>query len=144
MAHSYVKIWIHSIWSTKNRQSLIHQEVEDIIYGYMRGQYIDTGCKVRIINGMPDHVHSLFLLNPNKSIAEVINQVKGCTSHSINQNEIIPEKFSWQTGYAAFSVSESAVDRVEQYIINQKHRHSERSFEEEYERLLTLYGFVEV
>lgn len=65
---------------------------------------------------MPDHVHALFLLNPKKSIADVIRQVKGSSSHSINGENLIPVKFAWQIGYAAFAASESQLDVVYNYI----------------------------
>ena len=63
----------------------------------MTTELIGSGCPVRVINGMPDHLHCLFLLNPQKSIAEIIKQVKGSTSHWVNEQDLIKEKFSWQT-----------------------------------------------
>lgn len=76
MPHSFNKIWIHAIWSTKERIPLIRQHVENTIFQYIGEQLRDIGCPVRIINGMPDHVHCLFLLNPQKSIADVSNKSK--------------------------------------------------------------------
>jgi len=81
------------------------------------------------------------LLNPQKSIAEVIKQVKGSSSHFINQSNLINEKFSWQTGYAAYSVSESVLDKVFYYIKNQKIHHQKKSFQQEYNDFLKIYGF---
>jgi putative transposase len=81
------------------------------------------GCVVRIVNGMPDHIHFLFLLNPQKSIAEVVKQIKGSTPHFINTNKLTKEKFSWSTGYAAFGVNYMGVDIVHRYIANQKEHH---------------------
>lgn len=98
---------------------LIQSPVEKKVHQFMAEQLRELGCPVRIINGMPDHVHCLFLLSPQKSMADVIKQVKGSSSHFINQNELIAEKFAWQTGYAAYSVSESVLERVFQYIKNQ-------------------------
>ena len=106
----------------------------------MRTQFIEMGCPVRIINGMPDHVHCLFLLNSQKSIADVIKQIKGSTSHFVNQENLINEKFAWQTGYAAFSVSESAMDKVFHYIKNQKEHHLKKPFPNEYDDFLRLNG----
>jgi putative transposase len=60
MSHSYTKIWIHAIWATKERLPLIHLNVENKIYGHLSEQLIEQECPVKIINGMPDHVHSLF------------------------------------------------------------------------------------
>jgi REP element-mobilizing transposase RayT len=141
MSHSYNKIWIHAIWATKERTPFITKNVESKIYDFMGKQLRDTGCPVRIINGMPDHIHCLFLLNPKKSISEVIKQIKGSSSHFINQNNLMPEKFAWQTGYAAYSVSESTMERVFQYIQNQKKHHYKNTFQEEYNEFLKLYGF---
>lgn len=89
---------------------------------------------------MPNHIHCLFLLNPQKSIAEVIKQIKGSSSHYINHNILIQEKFAWQTGYAAYSVSESGFEKVQEYIINQKIHHQKKTFEKEYEAFIKLYG----
>ena len=143
MSHSYNKIWIHAIWATKNRQKLITQEVEGTLYPFLLSQFKDLDCPVRVLNGMPDHVHCLFLLDANKSVAEVLKQVKGSSSHFINQEDLIIEKFAWQTGYGAFSVSESGIQKVQEYIRYQKQHHQVRSFEQEYTSFLSLHGFKE-
>ena len=101
MPHSYNKIWIHAIWATKERIPIIHSNIEYKIHQFISEQLRAQGCLVRIINGMPDHIHCLFLLSPQKSIAEVIKQIKGSSSHYINQNDLTSKKFAWQTGYAA-------------------------------------------
>lgn len=77
MSHLYNKIWIHAIWSTKLRAPLIHSSVENKIHQFIAEQLREQSCPVRIINGMPDHIHCLFLLSPQKSIAEVLKQIKG-------------------------------------------------------------------
>lgn len=143
MPHSYNKIWIHAIWATKARIPLVHQNIEQNVYQFISNQLREQGCPVRIINGMPDHIHCLFLLNPQKSIAEVIKQIKGSSSHFINQSNLIPEKFAWQTGYAAYSVSESGIEKVFQYIKCQKMHHRKKSFQEEYDAFIKLYGLNE-
>lgn len=140
MPHSFNKIWIHAIWATKERIPLIHQNIEQKVYLFISEQLREQGCPVRIINGMPDHIHCLFLLSPQKSIAEVIKQIKGSSSHYINQNNLIVDKFAWQTGYAAYSVSESIVQKVFEYIKNQKSHHHKKMFHQEYEEFLKLYG----
>ena len=142
MPHSFNRIWIHAIWSTKERQPLISSEAENKIYDFLREELVELGCPVRIINGMPDHVHSLFLLNPQKSVSEIIKYVKGSSSHSINDQNIIPKKFSWQTGYAGYSVSESQLEKVFLYIKNQKQHHQKKTFLQEFDVLLALHGLT--
>lgn len=138
MSHSFNKIWIHAIWSTKERLPLLKPDLEKTIYTFIGEQLKELGCPVRIINGMPDHIHCLFLQNPQKGIAEIIKQLKGSSSHFVNQQNT-SEKFAWQTGYAAFSVSESAVEKVFKYISTQKQHHYKRTFQEEYEEFLKLH-----
>jgi len=140
MSHSLSKIWIHAVWATKERKPLVISSIEGKVYQFISSQLREMGCPVRIINGMPDHVHCLFLLSREKSISDVIKQIKGSSSHFINQNEMISEKFAWQTGYAAFSVSESGVEKVYQYIKNQKRHHANKSSLQEHEEFLTLHG----
>lgn len=140
MSHSYSKIWIHAIWATKERQTLIDASIEKQVYKFIDRQLADAGCPVSIINGMPDHIHCLFLLNRNKTIAEIIKQLKGSSAHYINEQNLISGKFAWQTGYAAYSVSESIVEKVYEYIKNQKKHHAQKTFEQEYSEFLKLYG----
>jgi putative transposase len=136
MPHSFNRIWIHAIWSTKGRLPLIEPKTEKTIHKFIAEQLREQGCPVRVINGMPDHVHCLFLLSPQKSIAEVIKQIKGSCSHYVNHHNLIADKFAWQTGYAAYSVSESVVDKVFQYIENQKQHHIKKTFQKEYDEFI--------
>lgn len=136
MSHSLSKIWIYAIGATKERLPLIHPTFETKIHQFIAEQLRELGCPVRIINGMHDHIHCLFLLSPRKSIAEVNKQIKGGRSHFINQNNLISEKFAWQTDYAAFSVSESVVDKVFRYIKNQKQHHTKKTLQKEYDEFL--------
>ena len=138
MSHSISAIWVHAIWATKERQPLIDQEIEEKVHNYLRKQFEESECKVKAINGMPDHVHVLFLLNPKQPLADIIRNAKGNTSHWINQNNISRLKFSWQTGYAAYSVSESVREKVFWYIKHQKRHHHVKTLEEEYEEFSRL------
>lgn len=101
MPHSYNKIWLHVVFATKDRLPLIKSNVEIQIHEHVRQQLNENGSPVRIINGMADHIHLLFLQNPKIAITDIVKQVKGNTSHWINQQNLITEKFAWQTGYGA-------------------------------------------
>lgn len=78
----------------QRKVTLNSSKIETKIHQFISEQLREIGCPVRIINGMPDHIHCLFLLSPQKSIAEVIKQIKGSSSHFINQNNLITEKFA--------------------------------------------------
>lgn len=141
MSHSLTKIWIHGIWGTKDRISLIKSDYEKQLYDHIKDKLeSELGCKVRIINGTEDHIHVLFLLNPNYSIKDIFQRMKGDSSHWINENDFTKNKFVWQTGYGGFSVSESMVKEVERYIKNQKEHHKKVTFQQEYELFMQKYG----
>lgn len=140
MSQSFTKLWIHAIWATKNRQELIDYSIEKKVYDYIHDELIELGCPVRIINGMPDHVHVLFLQNSQKTISDIVKQIKGSSSHFMNEGEFILEKFAWQRGFAAFSVSESQLDVVFNYIKNQKHHHLKKNGQDEFDEFVKLHG----
>ena len=119
---------------------LINPVVEKQIHEHMREQFIENGCPVRIINGMEDHIHVLFLQNPKMTITDIVKQVKWNTSHWINEQNIIADKFAWQTGYAAYSVSESQLEKVFQYVKNQKEHHTKKTFMQEYDEFISAHG----
>lgn len=140
MSQSFTKLWIHVIWATKNRQELIDYSIEKKLYDFICQDLTDLGCPVRIINGMPDHVHVLFLQNPQKTISDIVKQIKGSSSHFMNEGEFILEKFAWQRGFASFSVSESQLDVVFNYIKNQKHHHLKKNGQDEFDDFVKLHG----
>ncbi|MDR3628343.1 MAG: transposase [Ignavibacteriaceae bacterium] len=121
MSHSLTKIWIHGVFSTKDHLPLIHESFEKQAYSHIKEHLEkELDCKVRVINGTENHIHILFLLSSNYSVSEIFKSIKGEFSHWCNQMNFTEEKFVWQIGYGAFSVSESQVNDVEKYIINQK------------------------
>lgn len=142
MSHSKCKIWIHAVFSTKDRQPLIRPHAEAKIFALVRKELTASGCWVDIVNGTDDHIHALFLLTPTLAVSDVLKQAKGGSSHEVNATGLLPEKFAWQTGYGAFSVSESHVGRVRDYILSQKEHHRTVAFAEEYERFLHHYGLL--
>ncbi|MCD4791786.1 MAG: IS200/IS605 family transposase [Bacteroidales bacterium] len=140
MAHSKVKIWVHGILGVKNRKKLIENNIENKIHNIIKKQFIDMGCYVEEINGTTDHVHVIFLLNPQRTVSDIFKQVKGAVSHEINSTNLIKEKFSWQVGYGGFSISESKVEEAKNYVLKQKQHHKKMTFKEEYDKFVELYG----
>lgn len=115
---------------------MISTDLEDRIHGYLGGIIRGQGGIALEVNGMPDHVHILSKLSQNKSIKDVLRDLKADSSGWIHDNFPGLKKFAWQAGYSAFTVSESQVDRVRKYIQNQKHHHRKLSFKEELIALL--------
>ena len=107
MSHSKIKIWIHAIIGVKYREAVITPEIESAVHGFIREEFAKCKCHLDSLNGTADHVHAQFLLHPDLTIRQVMKQVKGASSHSINQSELLDRKFAWQVGFGAFSTSGS-------------------------------------
>lgn len=142
MAHSYAKIWIHAVWSTKGRRELLKGQARGRLVSHLKEAFHDLECPVKVAYATFDHVHVLFSLSPKRSVAEVIKAVKGETSHWANQQSLTSVPFAWQVGYGAFSVSESALARAANYVRNQATHHRKMDFGTEFELLLRKHGLA--
>lgn len=136
---SYTKIWIHLIWGTQDHKKiLLDKEFRNKISSHLNeySKSKNIYMKTNYVNA--DHVHCLIDLPTNKNVEETLQLLKGESSSWINKQ--ITSKFSWAKGYAALSVSESNLGKVVKYIANQEEHHHTKSFTEEYEEFLKLYG----
>ena len=139
MPASYSSVLVHVVFSTKNRQPWIRPEIEPEFYAYMATICREMDSPSLAIHGMPDHVHLLIRLGRKTSLADLVEEVKKRSSKWIKTKGPEYAEFYWQTGYGAFSIGESGVDALKQYIANQKEHHRERTFQEEFVALLGKY-----
>jgi REP-associated tyrosine transposase len=138
--HSYTKVWVHYIWSTHNREKVFSQKIRKTVSSYIYEYAKEKNIFMRINHVNADHVHALIDLPTNLSVEDCIKLFKGASSHYINLEKLLGNKFSWGRGYGAFSVSESNVEKVVKYIKNQDEHHRVKSFTEEYELFIQKYG----
>ncbi len=136
MAHSHTNLIYHVVFSTKNREPFVREDVGARLYAYVRTVVADRGGTVLAINGMPDHVHVLCKLGPNVALSDVIRDVKANSSRWLRRQFPDMRTFGWQTGYGAFTVSESQVGRVRAYVESQREHHSRMSYSDEMAALL--------
>lgn len=129
---SYVNIWIHAVWGTKNHQPVLLKDLKGIILTHIKENCCSKGIYIDEINGSIDHVHCLIRLNADISIAKTMQLIKGESSNWINKNKITCTHFSWADEYYAASVSNSAVPIIRRYIQNQELHHKKRTFQEEH------------
>lgn len=139
MAHSKSQVYIQAICGVKYREGLILKRFEQEVYAYMVALLKEKNQVPIIINGVEDHVHLFFGLSRTASISEVMKFVKGNTSKFINDKEWLSHRFEWQTGYGAFSYSQSHKDKVIRYIKRQEEHHQTISFYDEYLNMLQKF-----
>ena len=139
MSQSLVKNAIHLIYTTKQRQRWIHEESRDALYAYQAGILRNCESPAVIIGGVDDHVHTLFCLSRNRALKDVVENVKKQSSKWYKARSA-NRYFRWQAGYAAFSVSESLIRRVREYIANQEYHHSSVSVQDELRALFRRHN----
>jgi REP element-mobilizing transposase RayT len=132
MPDTYSKIYIHIIFSVKERQPLVLKSFRSELFSYIGGIIKNKDQKPIIINGTADHIHILAGIKPDKSISDLVREIKSNSSKFINEKKYLQSKFQWQEGFAAFSYSESQVNKVAEYIKNQEEHHKKKTFSEEY------------
>jgi REP element-mobilizing transposase RayT len=138
MPQSYVGLYYHLIFSTRNRLPQITSDISQRIYDYIGGIIKQNQGVLLAAGGMPDHVHLLTILSKEQSISDALRVIKTNSSNWMHQN--FPDRqFTWQNGFGAFTVSASNVEKVKRYILNQEQHHRVMTFQEEFLKFLHEY-----
>ncbi len=125
MPDTYAQIYLHIVWSTWDRLPHLSAGVRKHVYACIRAECTKLHVEVIAIGGTADHVHLLLRLPTTVSVALLVKQMKGCSSHLATRADVNAEAFQWQGGYAVFSVSKAVIPKVQEYITNQERHHAE-------------------
>jgi REP element-mobilizing transposase RayT len=136
MASTLTNLLYHIVFTTRKKQDFIIPTLSVELYPYIGGIIREDKGKLLKIGGILNHVHILARFSASISVSEMMRRIKGSSSKWVNENSRSTQHFSWQRGYGAFSVSESAVENVISYIGNQNEHHKKITFEEEFLLLL--------
>jgi len=140
MAQSLSRIWIHLIFSTKDRFPFLSDpKLRQNMHAYLATVLRSHDCETLVVDGTADHVHALFALSRKFSVSTIVKESKRTSSSWIKELSPPIAKFHWQNGYGAFSVSQSNLGRVSQYIEEQERHHQRKTFESEYRAFLKKY-----
>lgn len=140
MAQSFTNLLYHLIFSTKDRRPLITLDYQPRLYDYIGGVIRGTGGISLGVDGTEDHVHVLTKLRPDRALSDVLRELK-CNATGW-MHDVFPRlaDFSWQRGYAAFTVSQSNLEAVRRYLARQKEHHKNVSFRDEFILFLNAHG----
>lgn len=138
---SYIKIWVHLVFATKNREPFLTKEIKPKVQEHIIQNCKEKSIYLQSINGHLDHLHCLISLGKEQSISKISQLIKGESSFWINQHQLTTNKFMWQDDYFAVSISESNLQKVVNYIKNQEIHHAKKSFDDEVKEFEKLYGF---
>ena len=139
MASTLTNLLYHIVFSTKDREPLIRPAFRDNLEKYIAGIIRNEGGILLGIGGMPDHTHLITKFKPDRSISDMVRLIKANSSKWVNENHGDPGRFAWQSGYGAFSVSQSQLKALKAYVSNQESHHRTRSFQDEFRDFLTKH-----
>jgi REP element-mobilizing transposase RayT len=138
----YIKVWIHYVWSTKNREAILTDNFRDPLFDHIKQNARIKNIYLDRINGYHDHVHCLVSLGADQTIEKIAQLIKGESSFWFNNKSgLNAPRLEWQDEYFAVSVSESILDSVRSYIDNQVSHHQKKTFMDEYNEFISKYGF---
>ena len=136
MANTYTQFYAHLVFAVKNRNALIKKHWKNELEMYMTGIVQNHKHKMLATGAMPDHIHIFIGYNVNHLIPDLVEEIKTSSNAWIKSNKLSAFRFEWQKGYGAFSHSQSQIDTVVKYILNQENHHKKASFKNEYLEIL--------
>jgi REP element-mobilizing transposase RayT len=140
MPQSLSKVLLHVVFSTKNREKTICKQLRSALHAYMAGICRARGSEAYRVSGTDDHIHIACSLPRTLTMAKLVEEIKKPSSIWMKQQDLGTPKFAWQSGYGIFSLGQSQLPALLQYIDNQEEHHRTRSFKEEFLELLEKYG----
>jgi putative transposase len=140
MPQSLASVYLHVVFSTKNRAPFITRDLRDRLYPYLAATALGNGTKALDIGGTPDHVHLLLSYGREVTIADTVKTLKAASSRWIHDTFPDRRAFAWQNGYGAFSVGYPELGELKTYIASQEEHHRATTFQDEYRALLLKNG----
>jgi putative transposase len=140
MPQSFTKLYAHLIFSTKNRQPFLDEEIQPRVHGYLATIVRSIDSPYVVVGGVADHVHILFDMGKMHAPVEFVERVKRESSKFVKTLGPRYSRFYWQRGYGMFSVSPIHLADVEEYVRTQQAHHEKKTFQEEYREFLDRYG----
>jgi len=141
---SYVRIWVHCVWGTKNKIPFLSIDNKWKILDHIKENAKKKAIYIDFINGYKEHIHCVISLKTDQTLSKNMQFIKGESSFWINKNGLTKGKFQWAEEYFAVSVSEAQVPKVRDYIKNQDEHHRRKTWEEEVDEFMQEYNFKKI
>jgi len=140
MPQSLAQILVHLVFSTKNREAMLPDDIRDELHAYLGGVVENHKGTLLQAGSVADHIHLLIAHPRTCAPAELVQEIKTGSSKWLKTKAASLANFHWQGGYGIFSISPSHRTALGKYIANQAEHHRVVTFQEEYRRLLEKYG----
>ena len=142
MPQSFVCLYCHLVFSTKDRRPLITDSIRPRLHEYIGGILKNNGCDPMAIGGTSDHIHAILRLGKQVAPCDAVRLAKAGSSRWVHENFGDITNFAWQSGYGMFPISAQGLEGARAYVLNQIEHHRERPFQEEYLDFLRKHGIA--
>ena len=137
MPQSLSAVYLRLVFSTKDRRPFLRDRtIRDELHGYLGSISKQLGCPPIRVGGVEDHGHVLARFGRTITQAEWVKELKRVSNLWMKDRGPEYSDFDWQHGYSCFSVSQSNLERVDEYIAKQEEHHREIGFQEGLRALL--------
>jgi REP element-mobilizing transposase RayT len=140
MAHTYTQLLYHIVFSTKERRPWLRSELRARLHRYPGGAIRKEGGVAIVVGGVEDHIHIFVRLRQDKSLSDIVRNIKANSPGWLHRNFSDLKDFAWQRGYSAFTVSHSQGEKVKRYVANQEKHHRKQSLQDELREMLRRHG----
>jgi len=141
---SYLKIWLHCVWATKNRVPFLRDDIRDEVIYHILDNSRSKGIYIDHINGYTEHLHALVSLGGKQNISDIMQLIKGESSFWINKNKLTSQRFIWQDEFYCVSIGISQLEPIRRYIREQPAHHGKKSFDDELDIMIREYGLKKI
>ena len=139
---SYIRIWLHCVWATKNRIPYLTDRIKPEVITHIYSNAKSKGIYIDQMNGYYEHLHALISLGGSQNISEIMHKIKGEGSFWINKNKMTRLKFGWQDDFYCVSIGEPQIEKLRKYILHQEQHHQIVTWEEEIGKLVKEYKLI--
>ena len=140
MPQSLSLVIVHVIFCTKERRPFLNPDIRPKLHAYLATVARNADCETYRVGGVADHVHLAIRLSRTITIAKLVETLKTASSKWLKTEAPDLAAFSWQRGYACFSVGPADLDSLRAYIDGQEEHHKTRTFQDEFRMFLKKYG----
>jgi putative transposase len=141
---SYIRIWLHCVWTTKDRIPYLRDQIRDEVISHIRENAKLKDIYIDHINGYQEHIHAIISLGGKQNTSDIMQKIKGESSYWINKNKLTRLKFEWQDDFYSVSIGMSQLEHLREYIRNQVDYHQKVSFQEELNKIIEEYKLIRI
>jgi len=141
---SYIRIWLHCVWTTKDRIPYLRDQIRDEVISHIRENAKLKDIYIDHINGYQEHINAIISLGGKQNTSDIMQKIKGESSYWINKNKLTRLKFEWQDDFYSVSIGMSQLEHLREYIRNQVDHHQKVSFQEELNKIIEEYKLIRI